>query len=129
MASQKKPKRSFNGLGYREIQRVNSISRDKLTQEEQNWLKAHHFKNVSWEGTIQLYLLTHDILEQRRLEKLSLKELFLEVEKLEETYQTNQSSESFRQELIIKIIELNRWAQANVAIKRILETYTMCWFG
>jgi hypothetical protein len=106
MVAKKSQKRTFNGMSYHEVQRVNSDQRKKLRKEDQKWLKENNFKNVSWDHVVLLYSKIEDFLEQYRLEDSTLEDLFLEADRLGNKYLTSEEIQDFNQQLAKEIGEI-----------------------
>ncbi|HEY9631212.1 MAG TPA: hypothetical protein V6C84_28305 [Coleofasciculaceae cyanobacterium] len=105
MATQKKPKRQFNGMGYGDLQRANSANRGKLTQEEQKWLKANGYRNVGWENAIALCHKIEELLDTP-YRNMDLEELFLEADRIGNKYQTSEEIRTFNQHLSQEVAEI-----------------------
>ncbi|MGP1384977.1 MAG: hypothetical protein ACTS2F_15545 [Thainema sp.] len=99
MASQKRQRRTFSGMSYREVQRSNSVRRDQLPKADQAWLKAHDFKNVGWDNVIRLYQKINELFAQSNDDDLSLEELFLKADQIGQTYQTSAEIAAFNQQM------------------------------
>jgi hypothetical protein len=106
MASQKSRKKTFNGLGYVEVQRANSEKRRKLKREDQKWLKENGYKNVGWDNVIQLYQKIEELLDGSRFEEMSLKDLFLEADRIGNKYLTPEEVATFNQQLSQEVAEI-----------------------
>ncbi len=85
-------------MSYREVQRANSKSKDKLHKEERNWLKENKYKNTGWDHVIKLHQKIEEFLNNY-LEISTLEELFLEADHIGNKYLTNQEIEEFNQKL------------------------------
>lgn len=103
MANQK---RNFNGMSYREAQRVNSNNKSRLQKEDQKWLKANGYKNVGWDSVIHLHQKIKEFLDKYSLEELTLEELFLEVDRIGNKYLASQEIEEFNQILSKELNEI-----------------------
>ena len=103
MANQK---RNFNGMSYREVQRVNSNNKSRLQKEDQKWLKANGYKNVGWDSVIHLHQKIKEFLDKYSLEELTLEELFLEVDRIGNKYLASQEIEEFNQILSKELNEI-----------------------
>jgi hypothetical protein len=104
MASRKKQSRTFSGMSYREVQRSNSIRRNKLPKNHQIWLKENGYKNVGWDNVIQLYQKINEFLNQPDADdEPTLEELFLEADRIGEKYQTPEEIEAFNQEMAAEV--------------------------
>ncbi|MCU0550397.1 MAG: hypothetical protein MUC48_13695 [Leptolyngbya sp. Prado105] len=100
-------KRTFQGMSYRETQKANSQNRSQLSQESQKLLKSSGFKNVGWDNVIALYQRIEQLLNSDRLsEDLSLEELFLEVDRIGNKYQTQAEIEEFNQKFAQEVHEI-----------------------
>ena len=98
MASKRK-KRTFDGMGYREVQRSNSTRRSRLSKAQQKWLKANHYKNVGWDKVIALYQKINDLIANDTEDGDTLESLFLKAERIGSKYQTAEEQETFQKEL------------------------------
>jgi len=104
MASRKKQSRTFSGMSYREVQRSNSIRRNKLPKNHQIWLKENGYKNVGWDNVIQLYQKINELLNQPdEDDEPTLEELFLEADRIGKKYQTTEEIEAFNQEMAAEV--------------------------
>lgn len=103
MANQK---RNFDGISYRELQRVNSNNKSKLPKEDKKWLKANGYKNVGWDSVIHLHQKIKEFLDKYLLEELTLEELFLEVDRVGNKYFTSQEIEESNQTLSKELNEI-----------------------
>lgn len=100
-------KRIFQGMNYRELQKVNSQTRSQLSQESQKLLKASGLKNTGWDNMIALYQRIQELLDSDRVsEDLSLEELFLAVDRIGKKYQTQEEIEEFNQKLAKEVAEI-----------------------
>jgi hypothetical protein len=106
MVSKKSIKKTFEGKGYREVQRTNSANRCKLCKEDRQWLKDNGYKNVGWENIIKLYQKIEEFLDKYRFKELELEELFLEADRIGNKYQTDQEREDFNQKLSNELSEI-----------------------
>lgn len=102
MANQKHQSRAFSGMGYREVQRSNSIRRSKLPKTDRIWLKENGYKNVGWDNVIQLYQKINQLLADEDDEP-TLEELFLEADRIGKKYQTREEIEAFNQEMTAEV--------------------------
>lgn len=99
MANKNSRKKNFNGMSYREIQRINSEKRNNLKKEDQKWLKAQGYINVGWDNLINLYQKIEEFLDKYPLKDLTLEELFLEADRIGNKYLTTQEIEEFNHKL------------------------------
>lgn len=99
MASRKSRKRNFNGMSYREVQRINSENRRKLKKAHQTWLKDNGYRNTGWDNIIKLYQKIEELRDKSRFEEMSLEELFLEADRIGNKYLAPEEIESFNQQL------------------------------
>jgi Holliday junction resolvasome RuvABC endonuclease subunit len=100
-------KRNFNGMGYHEVQRDNSMNREKLTKEDKKSLKESGYKNLGWDQVIVLYQKIKELLDQSKLEELTLEELFLEADRIGNKYLSSEEREEFNQQLAKEINEVD----------------------
>lgn len=106
MDTKKTKKTTFNGMSYREVQRVNSKNRNKLLKEDKNWLKENGYKNVGWNNVISLHQKIEEFLDKYIIKDLSLEELFLEADRIGNKYLSNQEIEAFNQKLAKEVNEI-----------------------
>lgn len=106
MATQRKTARLFDGMRYREVQRLNSQNRNKLKLEHQQWLKENHYRNVGWERVIALFQKIQKFLEQAQFEDMDLEALFLEADRVGNRYQTSEEIAAFNQQLAQEVNEI-----------------------
>lgn len=106
MANQKRQKRTFNGMSYGEVQRLNSDNRRKLNREDQAWLKTNGYRNVGWEQVIRLYQKLEELLEPSQFDDMSLEELFLEADRIGNKYLTSEEIQTFNQQLSQEVNEI-----------------------
>lgn len=106
MKKQKRQSRKFSGMGYREVQRSNSIRRSKLLETEQNWLRENSYKNIGWDNIIRLYQKINE-LEFKPDGKPTLEELFLNAERIGQKYQTHDEKEAFSQQMATTVNEIS----------------------
>ncbi len=92
-------KRTLKGMGYREVQRLNSVNRNNLSTTEKQWLKDHRYRNIGWDNVINLYNKIKDFSH-------TLEELFLEADRIGNKYQTNQEINDFNQRLAKEVNEI-----------------------
>lgn len=97
MVNKQKKAKNFRGMGYRLVQKSNSENRQKLTQQEQNWLKANGYNNVGWDNVIALYQKVEEF------NGLALESLFLEADRIGNKYQTSESRQEYQQKLAIVV--------------------------
>jgi hypothetical protein len=106
MANRKSQKRNFQGMSYGEVQRLNSQNRTKLPKEKQQWLKENQYRNVGWENVIILYQKIDELLDQSRIEEMSLEELFLEADRIGNKYLSSEEIATFNQQLSHEVAEI-----------------------
>jgi len=102
----KKQKRLFCGMNYREVQRSNSDRRSKLPQKKQKWLKAERYKNVGWDNIIALYQKLNDLSLQPDPNEETLEDLFLKADRIGNKYQTPAEIAAFNQQLSVEVNEI-----------------------
>lgn len=90
--------RQFQGMGYRELQRLNSERRGKLPPGDRARLKQNGYKNVGWNQVIRLHLKIDELLGSDNDED-SLEDLFLKADRIGNQYQTSEEIETFQQQL------------------------------
>lgn len=98
--------KNFNGMSYRDIQRVNSKNRNKLPQKDKKWLKENGYKNIGWNNVIRLNQKINEFLDKSVIEDLSLEELFLEADRIGNKYLSHKEIEEFNQRLAKEINEI-----------------------
>ncbi|MEH2350927.1 MAG: hypothetical protein V7K55_23575 [Nostoc sp.] len=106
MTEHKTKKTIFNGMSYRDTQRVNSKNRTKLKQEDIHWLKTEGYKNVGWNNVISLYHKIKDFLDKYQFHDLTLEELFLEADRIGNKYLTAQETQESNQRLAKEVNEI-----------------------
>ena len=89
MVRKKKQKRTFERMSYRVVQRKNSRNRDRLSPENQKWLKDNKYRNVGWNNVINLFQKIKELQEQEAIQNLSLEQLFLEADRIGNKYLTS----------------------------------------
>jgi len=95
----KNKKRLFSGLGYRDVQKSNSIRRGRLSKDKQKWLKDHHYKNVGWDNVIALYQKINEFIADNHDNGETLEELFLAADRIGNKYQAPDEIASFQKQL------------------------------
>lgn len=106
MTENKNKKTIFNGMSYRDTQRINSKNRDKLKQEDIHWLKIEGYKNVGWNNVISLYHKIKDFLDKYLFDDLTLEELFLEADRIGNKYFTGQEMQETNYRLAKEVNEI-----------------------
>ncbi|MEH2138138.1 hypothetical protein [Nostoc sp.] len=106
MTEHKNKKTIFNGMSYRDTQRVNSKSKNKLKQEDIHWLKTEGYKNVGWNNVIRLYHKIKDFLDKYQFDDLTLEELFLEADRIGNKYFTAQEIQETNHRLAKEVNEI-----------------------
>ena len=102
----KKQKRLFCGMSYREVQRSNSDRRSKLSAEERKSLKLEGYKNIGWNNVVNLYQKINDLLSQSDPDEETLEELFLKADRIGNKYQTPEEIADFNQKLLAEVNEI-----------------------
>lgn len=103
MANHSRKKRLFDGLGYRELQGLNTQRKKLLSEIDRNWLKQNHYKNVGWDNVIQLHRKISEFLTTYKEDEMSLENLFLEVDRIGNKYQTSEEINAFHQALSVTV--------------------------
>jgi hypothetical protein len=98
-------RQTMNGMSYREVQGANTLNRTKLSQEDQQWLKANQYKNVGWDSVIRLYQKIEELLNP--LVDLTLEDLFLEADRIGSKYQTAEEIQEFNQQFAQVVSEVS----------------------
>lgn len=106
MANQRKSRKNWNGMSYREVQRANSQNSGKLTKADQRWLKENSYRNVGWEAVINLYQKIEEFFDKAKFEDMSLEELFLEADRIGNKYLTPHEVESFNHQFSKEVAEI-----------------------
>jgi hypothetical protein len=100
-------RKEFQGLGYRQLQRVNSTQKQQLQAEELITLKNEGHKNIGWESVIRL---------QKRIQELStsvyrtgwdLDQLFLEADRIGQKYQSSTEIAVHEEQLTLLSMEID----------------------
>lgn len=99
MANKNSKKINFNGMSYREVQKINSEKRISLKKEDQKWLKDNGYRNVGWNNLINLYQKTEEFLDKYPLKDLTLEDLFLQADRIGNKYLTSHELEEFNHKL------------------------------
>ncbi|MBE9129413.1 MULTISPECIES: hypothetical protein [unclassified Coleofasciculus] len=108
MANRKRQICTFSGMGYRKVQRSNSIRRSKLPKIHQIWLRENDYKNVGWDNVIRLYQKINELLAQPDVDdEPTLEDLFLEADHIGQKYQTREEIESFNQQMAVEVSEIS----------------------
>lgn len=92
-------KREFNGMSYRQLQRLNSNNKSKLKYEEVQLLKNGGYKNIGWDKVKDLYLRIEELLNAVYRNGWNLDELFLEANRIGNKYQSAEEIFIHNQEL------------------------------
>ncbi len=106
MTTRKSRARNFNGMSYRELQRANSVNREKITKEQNQWLKDNGYRNVGWDPVISLAQKLDEILDESRFDEMSLEDLFLEADRIGNKYLTSEEIQEFNQKLSQEVSEI-----------------------
>lgn len=107
MSKRKRQKRSFSGMGYRDVQQSNASRRRLLPQADQAWLKTNGYRNVGWDNVISLYQKINDLLDSSNADEPPLEELFLEADRIGQKYQTPEEINTFNQQLASEVQSLS----------------------
>ncbi|MEM8676558.1 MAG: hypothetical protein AAGF83_22240 [Cyanobacteria bacterium P01_G01_bin.67] len=103
MAHQKSKVRTFERMGYRQVQRKNSRNKKLLLKEQQKWLKNQGYRNLGWDNVIALFKKIREIQQEEHIKSLSLEELFIEADRIGNKYldskEINQRNLAIAQEL------------------------------
>jgi hypothetical protein len=121
MASQKRKRRSFSGMSYREVQRSNSNRKKKLPKADQTWLKTNGYSNVGWDNVIKLYQKINDFLASSDADDPTLEELFLKADKIGNKYQTAEEVNAFEQAFQTEIDAILSRSIINFLSKRLMQ--------
>lgn len=78
--------RTFQGMGYRQVQRKNTRNKKLLVKEQQQWLKKNDYRNVGWQNVIDLFNKIQEIQQTENIKKLTLEELFIEADLIGNKY-------------------------------------------
>ncbi|MBF2073910.1 MAG: hypothetical protein IGS50_09130 [Synechococcales cyanobacterium C42_A2020_086] len=106
MNNKRSSPRTFNGMSYREVQRVNSTNRSQLSKDEQQWLKRNGCRNTGWDNIISLYQKIAELLEKSRFADMSLEELFLEADRIGNKYLSASEIAEFNQQFAQEVAEI-----------------------
>jgi hypothetical protein len=92
-------KRLYQTMGYRQLQSQNTQKRQQLSKEQQQWLKKQGYRNIGWERVIQLYEKITEFLLGDSLQDVSLEDLFINVDRIGNKYQTQAEIDDFHRQL------------------------------
>jgi hypothetical protein len=92
-------KRLYQTMGYRQLQSQNTQKRQQLSKEQQQWLKKQGYRNVGWDRVIQLYEKLTEFLLGDSLQDVNLEDLFINVDRIGNKYQTQAEIDDFHQQL------------------------------
>ena len=106
MSSNNKSPRTFQGMNYRQVQRKNSHNRERLTPENQVWLKQNKYRNVGWNNVIKLFAKIVELQQKEAVKDLSLEELFLEADRIGNKYLDNQEINQRHQRIAQELNEI-----------------------
>ncbi|MEM9215594.1 MAG: hypothetical protein AAGD25_14780 [Cyanobacteria bacterium P01_F01_bin.150] len=98
-SSKKQKKRLFDGMGYREVQRSNSVRRKRLSKQKQNLLKQNGYNNIGWDNVINLYQRINEILADDTDDGDTLEDLFLKADRIGSKYQTVDEIKTFQSKM------------------------------
>ena len=107
MVKKRRQSRKFSGIGYREVQKSNSIRRSQLPKNKQIWLKENGYKNIGWDYVIRLYQKINDLLIESNSDEPTLEELFLNADHIGKKYQTNEEIKTFNQQMTTIVNEIS----------------------
>ena len=101
-------KRNFLGMSYRDVQKLNSENRKKLSPQQQQKLKAEGYRNTGWESVISLYLTLDALInpDPKPESDSSLEELFLAAARIGDKYQTDEDRANFQKVYNQEIAEI-----------------------
>lgn len=105
MTRKKKSPRKFDGMGYRQLQRLNSDRRQKLPAGDRTFLKKNGYINVGWGQVIRLHFKINELLAISE-ETDSLEDLFLQADRIGNKYQTPEEIDAFQTQLNQKTEEI-----------------------
>ncbi len=98
MTRKRQASRKFDGMGYRQLQRLNSERRQKLPPGDRALLRKNGYKNVGWGQVIRLYFKINELLANPE-DKDSLEELFLQADRIGNKYQSPEEIKAFQSQL------------------------------
>jgi hypothetical protein len=103
--------RTFAGQSYRSVQQANRLRRDSLPKADRRALQQQGFRNVGWDNVIRLSQqldqllappeLTEELTEEESIDAdlPSLDALFLEADRIGNSYQSAEEIAAFNQQL------------------------------
>lgn len=91
--------RLYQTMGYRQLQSQNTQKRQRLSKEQQQWLKSQGYKNVGWDKIIPLYEKITEFLLEDSIQDVSLEDLFINVDRIGNKYQTPEEIKEFQEKL------------------------------
>lgn len=103
---QKKKKRLFSGMDYRQVQRDNSNRRGQMPKIVQASLKTQGYKNVGWDNVTALYQKLNELSLQPDPNEDTLEDLFLKADRVGSKYQTREEVDEFNRKLAAAVGEI-----------------------
>lgn len=94
-----KQKRQYQTMGYKQLQSQNTQQRQYLSKGQQQWLKVNGYRNIGWEKVIQLHEKITEFLLEDSIQDVSLEDLFINVDRIGNKYQTQAEIDDFHQQL------------------------------
>jgi hypothetical protein len=100
-------RKEFQGLGYRQLQQVNSTQKQQLQAEELIILKNEGHKNTGWESVIRLQKRIQELLTSIYRTGWGLDQLFLEADRIGRKYQSSIEIAAHEEQLAILSMEID----------------------
>ncbi|MFA9202033.1 MAG: hypothetical protein ACEQSC_00580, partial [Candidatus Nanopelagicaceae bacterium] len=100
-------RKEFQGLDYRQLQRVNSTQKQQLREEELMILKNEGHKNIGWESVIRLQKRIQELLTSVYRKGWGLDQLFLEADRIGRKYQSSTEIAVYEEQLTILSMEID----------------------
>jgi hypothetical protein len=100
-------RKEFQGLGYRQLQRVNSTQKQQLQAEELITLKNEGHKNTGWESIICLQRRIQELLTSVYRAGWDLDQLFLEADRIGQKYQSPTEIAVYEEKITLLSVEID----------------------
>jgi hypothetical protein len=100
-------RKEFQGMGYRQLQRVNSTQKQQFSADELIILKNEGHKNVGWESVIRLQERIQELLTSFYRNGWGLDQLFLEADRIGQKYQSSTEIAIYEEQLSLLSVEID----------------------